>query len=194
MVRTYYSRMVPWSPAKKFQATAPGDAHFYEAPRHYGLKFPVPCGIRGILITAPQVVLRSPILSAATISANTRNDCVSIFAYTAPMPNVVVKHFWHSRHHRDLGNHWQRAVSARRAWCRYLREKSPKTKRRGSIEPQGDTENFCLPNSNKCLVDTNRRPGFSRLIIEGVLQTLTSERRLSLFHLLKPTAASDLDR
>lgn len=50
-----------------------------------------------------------------TMLASTRSDSVRLFACPVPMPNVVVKQFWHSRFHRDPGNQWLRAICARQA-------------------------------------------------------------------------------
>ena len=50
-----------------------------------------------------------------TMLANSGSDAVRLFPCPVPMPNVVVKQFWHSRYHRDPGNQWLRAICADQA-------------------------------------------------------------------------------
>ena len=50
-----------------------------------------------------------------TMLAKRSSDAVRLFPCPVPMPNVVVKQFWHSPFHRDPGNQWLRAVWARHA-------------------------------------------------------------------------------
>jgi len=47
-----------------------------------------------------------------TMLATRGSDAVRLFPCPVPMPNVVVKQFWHARFHRDPGNQWLRGVCA----------------------------------------------------------------------------------
>lgn len=73
-------------------------------------------GVLGVvkIIAATDMITTLP-GQIGTMLAKRSSDAVRLFPCPVPMPNVVVKQFWHSRFHRDPGNQWLRAVCARHA-------------------------------------------------------------------------------
>jgi len=47
--------------------------------------------------------------------ATTLSDKVLLFPYPVPLPNIVIKLFWHWRFHRDPGNQWLWGICAHQA-------------------------------------------------------------------------------
>lgn len=61
------------------------------------------------------------------------SDSVRVFPCPVPLPQIVVKQFWHSRNHRDPGNQWLRglcATEARRGMAELMAANSPATQPR----------------------------------------------------------------
>jgi len=73
-------------------------------------------GVLGVvkIVAATDMITALP-GQTGTILANGGRDAVRIFPCPVPMPNVVVKQFWHSRFHHDPGNQWLRAICAEQA-------------------------------------------------------------------------------
>lgn len=73
-------------------------------------------GVLGVvrIIAATDMITTLP-GQIGTMLANARSDAVRLFPCPVPMPNVVVKQFWHSRFHRDPGNQWLRTICAQQA-------------------------------------------------------------------------------
>lgn len=73
-------------------------------------------GVLGVvkIIAATDMITTLP-AQIGTMLANSGSDAVRLFPCPVPMPNVVVKQFWHSRYHRDPGNQWLRAICADQA-------------------------------------------------------------------------------
>ena len=73
-------------------------------------------GVLGVvkIIAATDMITTLP-GQIGTMLAKRGSDAVRLFPCPVPMPNVVVKQFWHSRFHRDPGNQWLRAVCAHHA-------------------------------------------------------------------------------
>lgn len=73
-------------------------------------------GVLGVvkIIAATDMITTLP-GQIGTMLATRGSDAVRLFPCPVPMPNVVVKQFWHARFHRDPGNQWLRGVCAEHA-------------------------------------------------------------------------------
>ena len=73
-------------------------------------------GVLGVvkIIAATDMITTLP-GQIGTMLATRGSDAIRLFPCPVPMPNVVVKQFWHARFHRDPGNQWLRGVCAEHA-------------------------------------------------------------------------------